>query len=81
MLSMLEDLSQTGYVPPFAMALVYAGLDDEQQVFEWLNRAHEVRDVHLMFLTVDSKWDRYRSHPSFMALLEQCAFERKSADG
>jgi len=45
-------------------------------VFEWLDRACDVRDVHLAFLTVDPKWDRYRSHPVFVSLLERCDFER-----
>jgi len=75
-LSMLEDLSRIRFVPPFAMALVWSGLGDEQRVFEWLDRACDVRDVHLAFLTVDPKWDRYRSHPVFVSLLERCDFER-----
>jgi hypothetical protein len=37
-----------------------------------------VRDVHLAFLTVDAKWNHYRDQPEFIALLERCAFDRKS---
>ena len=79
-LSLLEDLSRICYVPPFARALVYAGLGEDQQVFEWLSRAYAVRDVHLIFLTVDPKWDCYRSHPEFVALLDRCSFERARTD-
>ena len=43
--------------------------------------AYAVRDVHLAFLTVDTKWDRYRSEPEFAALLARCAFERESQAG
>jgi len=33
-----------------------------------------VRDVHLAFLTVDTKWDRYRRAPRFMDVLARCGF-------
>ena len=42
---------------------IYAGLAQPDAVFAWLQRAHAVRDVHLMFLTVDPKWDPYRADP------------------
>jgi hypothetical protein len=64
----------SGYVPPYALALVHAGLGDADAAFEWLDRAFAVRDVHLMFLTVDVKWDRYRTDPRFGDLLSRCGF-------
>jgi tetratricopeptide (TPR) repeat protein len=69
------------YVPPYAMALVHAGLDERDAVFEWLGRAHEARDVHLVFLTVDPKWDPYRADPRFQALLQRCRFKWLGEDG
>jgi hypothetical protein len=62
------------YVPPYALALVHAGLGDADAAFEWLERAYAARDVHLMFLTVDVKWDRYRTDPRFEDLLARCGF-------
>jgi len=65
----LEAVSRERYVPPYALALVHAGLGERDAVFEWLNRAYVARDVHLIFLTVDPKWDPYRGDPRFEALL------------
>jgi TolB-like protein/Flp pilus assembly protein TadD len=73
-LAELEALSRKRFVPPFAMALVNAGLGERDLVFEWLERAFDVHDIHLIYLTVDPKWDPYRSDPRFEALLERCGF-------
>ena len=74
LLGALELASRQRYVPPYALALVHAGLGDADAAFEWLERAYAARDVHLMFLTVDVKWDRYRSDPRFGDLLARCGF-------
>jgi tetratricopeptide (TPR) repeat protein len=74
LLRALETAARQRYVPPYAFALVHAGLGDADAVFEWLERAYAARDVHLMFLTVDAKWDRYRTDPRFADLLARCGF-------
>jgi TolB-like protein/Flp pilus assembly protein TadD len=73
-LTTLDLLSRRRYVPPYALALVHAGLGEHDAVFEWLDRAFDVRDVHLIYLPVDPKWDPYRSDPRFEALLARCGF-------
>ena len=73
-LSLLEARAKERYVPPYAFALVYAGLGDTASVFAWLDKAYAERDVHLMYLTVDAKWDPYRTDPRFQALLVRCGF-------
>jgi TolB-like protein/DNA-binding winged helix-turn-helix (wHTH) protein/Flp pilus assembly protein TadD len=73
-LTSLEALSRTRYVPPYALALVHAGLGEHDAVFQWLDRAFDVHDVHLIYLPVDPKWDPYRSDPRFDALLVRCGF-------
>ena len=73
-LGALETQSRQRYVPPYAMALVHAGLGDNDAVFLWLNRAYDARDVHLIFLPVDSKWDCVRSDRRFRTLVSRCGF-------
>ncbi len=77
----LEAVSRERYVPPYAMALVHAGLGEREAAFEWLNSAYEARDVHLIFLPVDPKWDPYQADPRFEALLARCGFTRTARQG
>ena len=72
----LEADSRERYVPPYAMALVHAGLGEREAVFAWLDKAYAERDVHLIYLPVDPKWDPYRADPRFTALLARCNFMR-----
>ena len=71
----LEGRSKEHHIPPYAFALVHAGLGNREGVFEWLGRAHAGRDVHLILLSVDAKWDPYREDPRFIDLLARCAFD------
>jgi tetratricopeptide (TPR) repeat protein len=72
----LSALARERYLPPYAFALVHAGLGDRDAVFDWLNHAFEVRDVNLIFLPVDPKWDPFRSDERFRSLLERCHFAK-----
>jgi TolB-like protein len=73
-LGTLEAIARERYVPPYAMALVHAGLGESELALEWLDQALAVRDVHLAFLPVDPKWDAFRGDPRFQALLKRCGF-------
>ena len=73
-LTTLEAVSRERYVPPYAMALVHAGLGEREAVFEWLEKAYAAHDVHLAFLPVDPKWDPYRADSRFGALVARCGF-------
>jgi len=68
--------ARTSYVPPYAFALVHAGLGERDLSLSWLERAEKAHDVHLAALRVDVKWDDYRNDPRFIAVLERCNFMR-----
>ncbi|MCC7180994.1 MAG: tetratricopeptide repeat protein [Acidobacteria bacterium] len=74
MLDALDTASRDRYVPPYAMALISLGLGRRDRALDWLERALDVRDVHLIYLPVDPKWDALRSDPRFGSLLERCGW-------
>ena len=60
------------YLPSSMLALVHLGLGNVDSAFEHLDHAVEERDVHLVFLPVDAKWDSLRSDSRFHGVLERC---------
>jgi TolB-like protein/DNA-binding winged helix-turn-helix (wHTH) protein/Flp pilus assembly protein TadD len=68
-LSDLRKQSRDGYVSPYFMAGIYAGLGEKDHAFEWLNRAYEEREW--MQLKLDPFLDSLRSDPRFHQLLSR----------
>ncbi|MCA1557549.1 MAG: tetratricopeptide repeat protein, partial [Acidobacteria bacterium] len=64
----LKEKSEREYVPSYYFFLVYLGLDEKDQAFEWLQRAHSERSTHLVWLKVDPIFDDLRSDPRFTEL-------------
>lgn len=58
------------YVPPYNIALVYAGLRDLDSAIRWLELAFADRDVHMNFLR-DYKWSVLRSRDDFRSLMQR----------
>jgi TolB-like protein/Tfp pilus assembly protein PilF len=65
----LESAAKGGYVPPYNFATIYLGLENKQKTLEYLERGVKERDVHMVFLTVDPKWDPLRSDARFRKVL------------
>jgi DNA-binding winged helix-turn-helix (wHTH) protein/tetratricopeptide (TPR) repeat protein len=78
-LQTLEAVARERFVPPYAIALIHAGLGHTDLALDWLARAFDSHDVHLVFLTVDPKWDFFRNEPRFMAVLKRCGFTERCA--
>jgi DNA-binding winged helix-turn-helix (wHTH) protein/tetratricopeptide (TPR) repeat protein len=70
----LLALTAERYVPPCAIALVHLGLGDVDNAAHFVERAYDARDVHLMFLPIDAKWDDARADPRIAAVLQRCGF-------
>jgi len=78
-LAALAAIAEERYVPPYAFAFVHAGLNQPERALDWLQHAYAVRDVHLIWLPMDPKWDGLRRNPSFAKLLHRCAFTGEKA--
>jgi serine/threonine protein kinase/tetratricopeptide (TPR) repeat protein len=66
----LLELSHRRYVWPFEIGLIYAGLDDMERAFEWMERAVEDHASPVFWLKVDPRVDSLRNNPRFRAMLE-----------
>lgn len=73
-LDTLLSIAKERYVPAFSIAMVHLGLGELEEAMQQLERGYEARDVHVVFLPIDAKWDRLRTGPRFTALLERCNF-------
>ncbi len=68
----LDDLkrrSSQGYVDPYYLTEVYAGLGDKDQTFMWLERAYQDRSSWLVYLKTDPIFNTLRSDPRFQDLM------------
>ncbi len=68
----LEAQSKTGYVEPYAMALIHAGLGATDRVFEWLEKAYDDISGWLTLCAKgDPRFDHLRPDPRFQDLLRR----------
>jgi TolB-like protein/DNA-binding winged helix-turn-helix (wHTH) protein len=67
----LKDPSKQTYASPFDIAVVYAGLGDRDQAFEWLEKAYKERSRHILLLEVIPRLDPLRADPRFAMLMRR----------
>ena len=71
MIHELQEASTQGFAPALFVALVYAGLEEKDEAFVWLEQACEQRFNRLAYLKVDALWDPIRTDPRFGDLLRR----------
>jgi TolB-like protein/cytochrome c-type biogenesis protein CcmH/NrfG len=69
----LLEQKKERYVPPYNLALVFAGLRETETALHWLEQAFEDRDVQMPFL-LDHKWDGLRSNQQFRQMVSRVGF-------
>jgi tetratricopeptide (TPR) repeat protein len=70
-LDQLTQLSEESYVSAYNIALIHAGLGQNDRAFEWLEKADEERSEYFPWLNVDPRLDSLRSDPRFLDLLRR----------
>ena len=67
----LRELSKSRFVSAYRIALAYTALDDNEQAFEWLERAFEDRSMRADFMKVDPWFDNLRGDRRFASLMHR----------
>ncbi|MGE5712762.1 MAG: winged helix-turn-helix domain-containing tetratricopeptide repeat protein [Betaproteobacteria bacterium] len=78
-LDRLLALAQQRYVPPTSIAAVYVGLGDNAKALDYLERAHDVRDLRLSFMKIDYRWSPLKDEPRFRTLLTTMKLDKAPA--
>ena len=67
----LKESSKRQYVPSYSIAIIYAGLNDKNKAFEWLNKAYDERSHFIALLKVETVLDNLRPDPRFADLMRR----------
>ena len=67
----LQERAAQRYVSPYEIAVIYTGLEENDQAFAWLEQAYLDRSGWLIYLSVEPMLDGLRADPRFTALLQR----------
>lgn len=70
-LAELLALAQQKYVSSYDVALIYAGLAEHERALAWLEKAYEEHNCWLGFLSIEPRFQKFRSESRFAALLQK----------
>jgi hypothetical protein len=56
------------------VAVIHLGLGERAKAFACLEQAFHDHDVRLSFMKVDPKWNRWRTDPRFIAIMQRLGF-------
>ncbi|NIM89847.1 MAG: protein kinase [Candidatus Aminicenantes bacterium] len=74
-LNELREQSKQKYVPSYETALIYVGLGEEDQAFEFLEKAVRERSDSLRNIKVDPRLESLHDDPRFSAVLKKMGLE------
>ena len=70
-LNRLHELSTKKFVTSYGVALVYAGLGEKDEAFNWLNKAYDERSNWLVWLKTDPRFNSIRNDERFAELINR----------
>ena len=65
----LKERAARQYVPPYDIALIYAGLDDKDQAFEWFEKAYADHSTEMIYFKVEPMLSSLRPDPRYQNIL------------
>jgi hypothetical protein len=63
-------MSRSQYVSSYDLALIHNSLGQQRECFEGLDRAYEIRDGGMIYITVDPRWQSLRSDARFRRIVQ-----------
>jgi tetratricopeptide (TPR) repeat protein len=76
MLDQLDEISKQRYVSPFQKALIFLGLDREDEAYEQLELAYQAREPFLVYFLLDWVPGPVRSDQRYIAILKKMGFDK-----
>jgi eukaryotic-like serine/threonine-protein kinase len=73
-ISDLKELSKKRYVAAYSIGAIYAGLNEKDEAFAWLEKAYQERSFFLLWIKMDPKVDSLRSDSRFTDLMRRIGF-------
>ena len=70
-LAELLQMSKQRYVSPASIAMVYIALDNKDQAFAWLEKANDIRDLNVVRLKHDPRYQSLQSDPRYADLVRR----------
>jgi serine/threonine protein kinase/tetratricopeptide (TPR) repeat protein len=71
----LPQLEEQRLFSSYYIALIYTGLNQKNQAFEWLEKAYEERNLWIIEVKIEPFFDSIRSDPQYKALLKKMNLE------
>ncbi len=62
------------YVPPYHIALAYNALGESDKALTYLEKGFSEKDVRMVFLKVEPRWNNLRNEPRFIELMRRMNF-------
>jgi serine/threonine protein kinase/Flp pilus assembly protein TadD len=70
-LNQMKELSKRRYVSAYYFAIVYTGLGEKDQAFQWLERGYQDHEGRMTLLKVEPYFDDLHTDPRFADLLRR----------
>jgi len=76
LLDELKTLAKQKYVPSYDIALIYVGLGDNDQAFQWLQKAEEEHSGWMVYFKVEPRLESLRKDPRYSTMLRRLGLDQ-----